>query len=74
MRLPYGFVLVYRFGEKIEVRECTDFVSAQRYAAPALAIDVCEHAYFMDYGFDRERYLVSALPYLNVAELSAPLS
>ena len=34
-------------------------------------VDVCEHAYFMDYGYNRERYLLSSLPYLDIAKLSA---
>ena len=71
LALPHGFVLIYLFGDRIEVRECTDFASAFYRHAPALAIDVCEHAYFTDYGFDRERYLISALPYLDLTRLSA---
>ena len=71
LNLPYGFVLVYRIGDRIEVRECTDYASALRTSDPALAIDVCEHVYFMDYGFDKEKYLLASLPYLNLATLSA---
>ena len=36
------------------------------------AIDVCEHAYFADYGFDKQRYLISALPYLDITKLTLP--
>ena len=70
MALPYGFILVYQLGQRIEVKRTYAFPSALRYTYPSLAIDVCEHAYFMDYGFDKERYLVSLLPYLNIALLS----
>lgn len=68
--LPHGFVLVYLTGDRIEVRECTDFACACRHSSPTLAIDVCEHAYFSDYGFDKEKYLLSALPYLDLTELT----
>jgi len=36
-----------------------------------LAIDLCEHAYFRDYGFKRERYLRAALEHLDFGRLSA---
>ena len=67
----YGFVFVYAFGERIEVKGFYDCKSAFRIGTPTLAIDVCEHVYFMDYGFDKERYLLSSLPYLDIAKISA---
>ena len=39
-------------------------------APPALAIDVSEHAYFLDYGFDKQRYIMAALPFLDLSKLS----
>lgn len=36
---------------------------------PQLAVDLCEHAYFLDYGYDREKYLTNALSGLNLAML-----
>ena len=71
LSLPYGFVLIYCFDGKTEVRTCTDFANAFRHLAPALALDVCEHTYFTDYGFDKERYLLAALPYLDLKRLTA---
>lgn len=38
---------------------------------PLLAIDLCEHAYFLDYGFQRSEYLRRALGFLNIASLDA---
>ncbi len=37
---------------------------------PCLAIDLYEHTYFSDYGFDRERFLKNALTHLDVSKLS----
>lgn len=34
---------------------------------PALCIDMQEHAYFSDYGFNCEGYLKNLLPYLNLS-------
>ena len=36
---------------------------------PVLAVDLCEHVYFSDYGFSKREYLKNALPYLNLAKL-----
>ena len=37
--------------------------------SPVLSLDLCEHSYFLDYGFDRERYLTNLLPYINLSIL-----
>ncbi len=70
MRLQHGFVSVYFQRGRIVVRSFVDPIDAMRFATPILAIDVCEHAYFLDYGFDKERYLIASLPYLNIAKFS----
>ena len=36
------------------------------FASPILALDLYEHCYFPDYGFDRARYLLSALSHLDL--------
>lgn len=36
---------------------------------PCLAVDLAEHAYFYDFGFDREKYLVEAISRLNLSLL-----
>ncbi len=43
-------------------------------ANPILAIDLCEHAYFLDYGFDRKTYLENAIKYLNLYKIDNFLS
>ena len=40
-----------------------------RIKSPCLCIDLCEHSYFLDYGFDKERYVSSLLPYLKLGVL-----
>lgn len=37
---------------------------------PCLSIDLCEHAYFYDFGFDKKRYLQSALSALDLLKLN----
>ena len=65
----FGFVFVYALRDRILVEGFTDIKDAFRIGTPTLAIDVCEHVYFMDYGFDKERYLLSSLPYLDISKL-----
>lgn len=36
---------------------------------PVLALDLYEHSYFLDYGFNKRLYLRNALSYLNLASL-----
>lgn len=35
-----------------------------------LSLDLCEHAYFLDYGFEREKYIGTALAYWDLSRLS----
>ena len=37
--------------------------------APKLALDISEHAYFLDYRFDKESYIRNALSHLNLSLL-----
>ncbi len=36
---------------------------------PILALDLYEHSYFLDYGFEKKKFLRNALMYLNIASL-----
>ena len=38
--------------------------------APVLAIDLFEHTYFLDYGFDKEKFFRNALMYLDTGRLN----
>ena len=69
MDVEYGFVCVYSCNGKVSIKGGGDFLSLCLPYLPLVCIDVCEHAYFLDYGFDKERYLKSALPYLDITKL-----
>ncbi len=43
-------------------------------ATPILAIDLYEHSYFLDYGFDKSAYLEKATKYLNLNKIDKFLS
>lgn len=65
-----GFLLVWVNARKtVEFAFATQIGNAFSRESPCLAIDLWEHAYFTDYGFDRSAYLKAALPRLDLARL-----
>ena len=64
-----GFLCVFLRGE----RPISRIVTVSGYPAfssePVLSVDLCEHAYFLDYGFDKRAYLLAALPHLDLSRL-----
>ena len=65
-----GFLYVYkdeRGNPNMSLSSPSDDFFIRR--LPILALDLCEHAYFADYGFEYERYLENALPFLNLSRL-----
>ena len=70
MNIPVGFVSVSVKKGKIGIKADADNLSHFLEAKPLLAIDVWEHAYFLDYGFDKEKYLRNTLPYLNLDKIT----
>ena len=70
LNLSHGFVCVYYSSGRVSMRGGFDGLSLCLPAPPTLAIDVSEHAYFLDYGFDKERYIMAALPFLDLSKLS----
>ena len=67
-RTPYGFLfIILERGEvRIRVVDKPPFFIRE---APALAIDLCEHSYFTDYGFHRDEYLRRAVGYLDLSKI-----
>lgn len=64
-----GFLCIFsdRRGEgRFEIASPPDFAFS---VCPCLAVDLAEHAYFYDFGFDREKYLVEAISRLNLSLL-----
>ena len=70
---PHGYVTVAGRRGKIEVEhyEYPHLPAANFFdwGASVLAVDICEHAYYLDYGFDKRAYLLAALPYLALSRL-----
>ncbi len=66
-----GFVVVFFDGKnRLNFRFGADLTDVLMKYTPLLSIDVWEHAYFSDFGFDRKRYLKNALSHLNFDKIN----
>ena len=63
-----GFLIVTRGQRGVDFSHNTSFAAPMRYE-PCLAIDLAEHAYFLDYGFDKLAYVRAALSRLRLSKL-----
>ena len=67
-RAPCGFLFV--FPERGEVRiRVIDKPPFFTRSAPVLTLDLCEHSYFLDYGFHRDEYLRRSVGYLDLLKI-----
>ena len=64
-----GFLCVFKAHSKGIDVAFSDDISISQIGDISLAVDLSEHAYFLDYGFDRDAYLKSALGHLNISKL-----
>ncbi len=68
MRHCGGFLLVYQDGEGAIIGHSSE-PPPRRAGEPRLALDLCEHAYFLDYGFDKLSYVRAALARLELSKI-----
>ena len=61
-----GFLVILRGKHSIAPARIFPPYRELCFATPLLAVDLYEHAYFSDYGFERERYLYAALSHLDL--------
>ncbi len=69
LKSRHGFLSVLKKGERIFPVLSEDYFYLSGLGKPVLAIDLYEHAYYRDYGFDKEKYLEGALRHLDLAKL-----
>ena len=68
MRHTEGFLLVYQDSVGAVIGHSASMVH-RRLGEPKLAIDLAEHAYFIDYGFDKLSYVRAALTRLELSKI-----
>lgn len=64
-----GFLFVYLDRGQPKTLFMNRYDRAFMRIEPRLAIDLFEHTYFPDYGFEKERFVRAAIMYLNMARL-----
>ena len=69
-RRECGFMFVYLDNGIAKADYDNTYKRAFIKYTPLLALDLYEHSYFWDYGFNRDLYLRSALTYLNTDRLN----
>lgn len=70
----HGFTFVYVDKRKKPRIEFSTPKEELLKLSPILAIDLFEHAYFLDYGFKKEQYLRSAIARLDIEKLDIALT
>jgi superoxide dismutase len=66
----YGFLFIFkdRHGNP-RMNFSREYDGAFIKYEPALALDLYEHTYFLDYGFDKKRFLKNVVMYLDLSSL-----
>lgn len=60
-----GFLLIYEDNGKISFYTGSEYGKILKHKRVKLALDLCEHAYFYDYGFNRDSYISAAISFFD---------
>ena len=66
-KCSHGFLLLFKSKKGIECYFGSEYHQYFLKNKPILALDLCEHAYFYDYGFDKNSYVINALSRLDLS-------
>lgn len=69
-----GFAIIYIDKGKIKFCAGEEVYRVLERTLPVLSLDLCEHAYFEDYHFCKEKYLENAISYLNLVKIDEKIS
>ena len=61
-----GFLLIFRDRDRVRLAHSSEHYNS-RLGEPCLALDLAEHAYFLDYAFDKLSYVRAALLRLDLS-------
>lgn len=66
LKINHGFLLLFCDGKGICIAEGNMDKLLFGFGKPMLALDMCEHCYYTDYGFNKKEYLLNAIPALKL--------
>ena len=67
-------LIIYTDGKGIKISKDREAYDALKYYEPILCLDLCEHAYFPDYGFNKQMYIENSISYLNLNKIDEKMS
>ena len=65
----YGFIYIYKDKEQIKTYYSREGYGAFYRITPILTLDLYEHTYFSDYGFNKNAFLKGAIAHLDFSKL-----
>ena len=68
-KVKTGFLLIYDFRGRLEIYCGDDYQKVLAEKKVILALDLFEHAYFYDYGFERKKYVMNAISHFDFNKL-----
>ena len=63
-----GFLFVYEYRGALRIYAGAEYIEKIASSKVILALDLCEHAYFYDYGFNREKYFSQAISHFDLSK------
>ena len=68
-KVKTGFLLIYDLHGRVGLYCGDEYQKVLGEKNVILALDLCEHAYFYDYGFERKKYVMNAISHFDLRKL-----
>lgn len=69
MNRDYGFICISAEGDNVKLSFSDGNNRLDNFDDKILCLDLYEHAYFLDYGFNKDKYLKNAISHLDIGRV-----
>jgi len=69
MNRDYGFICISAEGDNVKLSFSDGNNPLDNFDGKTLWLDLYEHAYFLDYGFNKDKYLKNAISHLDIGRV-----